>query len=148
MTLTLLGSNPPESVLALQSGLVRVPGYVPDVGSYFETAKLFVAPIRFGAGIKGKVGHALSYGLPVVLTSIAAEGFGFTDNHDCLLADDAPSFAAAIIRAYRDEALWGTISMNAAQTLAPFTLQAIQPTILSMFTSVIESQKRETSLQH
>ncbi len=138
ITLTLLGSNPPDAVLALQSGLVRVPGYVPDVSSYFESAKLFVAPIRFGAGIKGKVGHALSYGLHVVLTSIAAEGFGVTDNHDCLLADDAPRFAAAIIRAYRDEALWNTLSTNSVQTLAPFTADAIQPRLISMLSQIAE----------
>ncbi len=138
MSLTLLGSNPPESILALQSNLVRVPGYVPDVGSYFETAKLFVAPIRFGAGIKGKVGHALSYGLPVVLTSIAAEGFGFTDNLDCLVADDAPSFAAAIIQAYRDEALWNTLSAGSMRILAPFTADAIQPRLIGMLSQIAE----------
>ncbi|HUZ50382.1 MAG TPA: glycosyltransferase [Candidatus Dormibacteraeota bacterium] len=136
--LTLLGSNPPESVLALQSDRVRVPGYVPDVSSYFGSARVFVAPLRYGAGLKGKVGQALSHGLPVVLTDIAAEGFGFKDGRDCLIAGDSQSFARAICRVYDDEELWGQIARASFEVLTPFTRNAVKPTLFSMLSSVLE----------
>lgn len=138
---TLLGSSPPESVLALQSGSVRVPGYIPDVRSYFESSRVFAAPIRYGAGMKGKVGHALSYGLPVVLTSVAAEGFGLTDGLNCLIADDAENFAAAILRAYGDEDVSRELFAASASALAPFATRAVKPRLLSMLSQIAVSSR-------
>jgi len=73
-------------------------------------ARVFVAPIRFGAGVKGKIGEALSYGLPVVTTNIGAEGMSLRDGEEALIADSPQDFAAAVLRAYRDEALWRRLS--------------------------------------
>ena len=139
ISVTLLGSNPPESVLALQSPKVRVPGFLPDVSRYFETSRVFVAPIRFGAGMKGKVGHALSYGLPTVLTTIAAEGFGLTDERDCLIADDAETFARGILRAYCDREVWDGLSRSAVAAIEPFTMAAVKPQLLLTLSTVAES---------
>ena len=55
-----------------------------------------MAPLRYGAGMKGKVGEALATGLPVVLTSVAAEGMGLVDGEHVLVADTAEAFAAAV----------------------------------------------------
>jgi glycosyltransferase involved in cell wall biosynthesis len=71
---------------------------------------LTVAPLRFGAGVKGKIGEALSYGLPVVTTNIGAEGMSLRDGEEALIADSPRDFAAAVLRAYRDEALWRRLS--------------------------------------
>ena len=79
---TLLGANPPADVLALAGRRVSVPGYVRDVEPYFLNARVFVAPIRYGAGVKGKIGHALSYRVPLVTTPLAADGFRLTDGSD------------------------------------------------------------------
>jgi GT2 family glycosyltransferase len=92
---------------------VRVLGYVPEIAPLFESARVFVAPMRFGAGMKGKIGDALSYGLPVVTTSVGAEGMGLRDGEDVLLADTPAEFAAAVVRLYRDEELWLRLSSNA-----------------------------------
>jgi GT2 family glycosyltransferase len=109
---TLLGNNPPASVQALRSELITVTGFVQDVSSYFEEARLFVAPLRYGAGMKGKVGHALSYGLPLVATSVAIEGYDIQDQREALIADDTESFARSIVEAYRDETVWARLSEN------------------------------------
>ncbi|WP_434517188.1 glycosyltransferase [Dechloromonas sp. ARDL1] len=69
-------------------------------------------PLRYGAGIKGKIGTAMAVGLPVVATSLAAEGMSLTDGENILVADDAEALAAAIARIYQDEALWNRISEN------------------------------------
>ena len=89
---------------------VIVHGRVTDLLPLIEASRLSIAPLRFGAGVKGKVNQAMSYGLPVVLTSIAAEGMHITHGMDALLADTPEDFANAILRAYRDEALWRRLS--------------------------------------
>ena len=71
---TLLGSNPPAQVRELASERISVPGYIHDVQPYFDKARVFVAPLRYGAGMKGKVGQSMQLGLPVVTTTIGAEG--------------------------------------------------------------------------
>ncbi len=136
----LLGSNPPDAVRALASERVSVPGYIPDVTSYFASSRVFAAPLRFGAGIKGKVGHALTYGLPCVLTDVAAEGFDVRDGEHCLIANDAASFAAALVCLLRDRARWNALSERALEAIAPFTSEAIQPRIARMLDEILEAR--------
>ncbi len=115
-----------------------VTGFVPDVTAYFERARIFVCPLRFGAGLKGKVGQAVEYALPVVTTGIGAEGFGFTDGADALIADDAAAFAAAIGRLYDDAALWGRISAASAARLEPF----LPPRVKDRIAEVLDEARR------
>ena len=65
-------------------------GYVRDVSPYFLRSRIFVAPLRFGAGMKGKIGQALSYALPVVTTPVGAEGLGLRDGENAVIADADP----------------------------------------------------------
>jgi glycosyltransferase involved in cell wall biosynthesis len=123
---TLIGSNVPDEVRRLASNRVQVAGFIPDVTPYFERARLMVAPLRYGAGLKGKVGHAFAYGLPTITTTIGAEGFDLVAGRDAMIADDAEGFAAAIIRAYDDPALWETLSENGARIVKRFSPEATQ----------------------
>jgi glycosyltransferase involved in cell wall biosynthesis len=72
--------------------------------------RVFVAPIRFGSGVNGKVGEALAYGLPVVTTTVGAEGWGFNDGEQVLIADAPADFAEAVVRLYGDASLWQRLS--------------------------------------
>lgn len=110
---TILGSNAPDSFKALASPSIKPVGYVRDVEPYFDAARVFVAPLRYGAGMKGKLGQSMSLGLPVVTTSIGAEGMFLQDGVQALIADSAPEFAAAVVKLYRNEKLW-TELRNAA----------------------------------
>ncbi|HZZ00681.1 MAG TPA: glycosyltransferase, partial [Candidatus Baltobacteraceae bacterium] len=74
VTTTLAGTDPTRAVRALARRDVAVSGYVADPGAVLERARVFVAPLRFGAGMKGKVVYALAHGIPVVATPVAAEG--------------------------------------------------------------------------
>jgi GT2 family glycosyltransferase/glycosyltransferase involved in cell wall biosynthesis len=107
------GDNPPPAFRDYEASGVRVLGYVPEIAPLFARSRVFVAPIRFGAGMKGKIGDALSHGLPVVTTSVGAEGIGLRDGEEALIADTAADFAAAVVRLYREEALWQRLSSNA-----------------------------------
>jgi glycosyltransferase involved in cell wall biosynthesis len=108
----ILGSNPPAEVLGLAREGVEVVGYVPELAPYLDRCRLSVAPLRYGAGIKGKVVMSLSFGVPAVTTSVAAEGMGLRHGQEVLIADDAPAFADAVVRLYGDKDLWERLSAN------------------------------------
>lgn len=107
-----VGGGVTPEIAAYDSSDVSIMGYVPDVNPLFDSCRVFVAPLRYGAGMKGKVGQALSYGLPVVTTTIGAEGIGLTTNHEALIVDDPRAFAEAVVRVYRDQELWQRLSDN------------------------------------
>lgn len=108
----IVGSRPTLDVLALNDPErgVHVTGYVEDVTPYFERARLSIAPLRYGAGVKGKVNMSMAYGVPVVATSCAAEGMFLTPGEDILIGEDASAFAKAVARVYSDEDLWDRLS--------------------------------------
>ena len=87
-------------------------GFVADLEPYMDGCRVSVAPLRYGAGVKGKVNMAMSYGLPVVATPAAVEGMHIRADSDVLVATDAEAFAAAIVRLYGDATLWETLSAN------------------------------------
>lgn len=110
--LNIIGSHPPKEIQALACQDVIIHGFVEDVTTYFNDARVSIAPLRYGAGVKGKVGTAIAFGVPVVATSIAAEGMHLTHQQNVLIADNPEDFADAIVQLYQDEALWNQISDN------------------------------------
>ena len=114
----IIGSRMPERLRKLgESHGLTMLGFVEDLMPYYEGCALSIAPLRYGAGVKGKVNQALSYGLPVVGTSAALEGMGLCHRQHVLSADTADAFAAAMVEAYTDEPLWRTLSGNGQQSL-------------------------------
>ena len=110
MTLTVLGNNPPEEIRSLNGPGLQVTGYVPSTLPYLQKARVAVVPLRYGAGMKGKVGEALAHGLPVVSTSIGAEGMGMVHGENILIADNPGEFARQIEDLYLNPTLWEKLS--------------------------------------
>lgn len=108
-----VGSGARTIVPELRSDCVRILGYVPDLAEHLDRARVFVAPLLAGAGLKGKVLDAISHGVPCVLSPIAAEGTGLTDGLDCLIADSKEAWAGCVAKLYTDEELWHRIGANA-----------------------------------
>ncbi|OLC99950.1 MAG: hypothetical protein AUH86_01225 [Acidobacteria bacterium 13_1_40CM_4_58_4] len=108
----IIGDKAPPSVVALASENVIVTGLQPDVRPYFESVKLSVAPLRWGAGVKGKINQSMGFGVPVVATSVAAEGMGLIHGEDILVADEPENFAKALLELYHSEDLWNRLSKN------------------------------------
>lgn len=106
----LIGDIPENERRALQRPGVVIHGRVPDLAPWMRDCRAAVAPLRYGAGVKGKVNMAMSHGLPVVATPMAAEGMYLADGRDVLLANDPDAFAAAIVRLHEDDALWLQLS--------------------------------------
>lgn len=107
-----VGSKVPSEIKALASEDVIITGFIEDLNTLLDKMRVSVAPLRFGAGIKGKIGSAMVTGLPVVVTSLAAEGMSLTDGENILVADGAEAFADALVKLYQDEVLWNHISHN------------------------------------
>ena len=107
-----MGSHPPEEILSLASEDVLVDGYVEDLASTLGRCRLSVAPLRFGAGVKGKIGNSLAHGIPAVSTPIGSEGMGLVHGREILVADDPVSFADNIFSLYTNKALWTDLSTN------------------------------------
>lgn len=111
--LTLVGTAPPPEVRALADEDVTVTGWVPSVAPYLESALVSIAPLRYGAGIKGKIAEAVAAGLPVVTSTIGAEGMELADGEHALVADEPGAFARAVVALCRDEELWLRIARQA-----------------------------------
>jgi GT2 family glycosyltransferase/glycosyltransferase involved in cell wall biosynthesis len=103
-------------------------GRVTDLGPWLDACLASLAPLRFGAGVKGKINMAMSHGVPVIATPIAVEGMQLTDGHDVLVASDASGFVNAVLRLQRDEALWQQLSAggqdNVRQHFSPAAADA------------------------
>jgi glycosyltransferase involved in cell wall biosynthesis len=85
-------------------------GRVPDLTSLLSDCRLSVAPLRWGAGLKGKVATSLCHGLPCVATSIAIEGSGLEPGREILEANETADFVNAVLDVYRDDSLWMRLS--------------------------------------
>lgn len=108
--LHVVGSDMPDEVRCLARNGVEVHGFVADLDSFMDRRRISLAPLRFGAGIKGKVGHAMSLGVPSVVTQVAAEGMGLTHETDAMIADSPNDFAEAILALYQRADLWQHVS--------------------------------------
>jgi glycosyltransferase involved in cell wall biosynthesis len=103
---SLIGSRMPDRIRRLaRPGLVAV-GHVPDLGSILDSVRLTVAPLRFGAGLKGKVLESLAAGTPCVMSPIAAEGIDLPAVLAGLVADSAADIAERILLLHADKAAW------------------------------------------
>ena len=92
-------------------------GFTPDLRTEYESARVVVVPMRFGAGVKVKCIEALQYGVPVVSTSVGAEGLGLHDSRAVIVADDPREFAASLLRLYEQPDAAAPAQVVAAPTL-------------------------------
>jgi GT2 family glycosyltransferase len=120
MRFYIIGDKAPPEVIALADENVIVTGYQQDVSTFFNSIRISVAPLRFGAGVKGKINQSMGFGVPVVATSIAVEGMSLTAGKDVIIANDASAFAAAVKMVYSSEALWSELSRNGLEKTKEF----------------------------
>lgn len=124
--------NVKDKVKGIEHPNINFLGYVKDIESFFKYSKCMVAPLRYGAGVKGKIGQAFEYYLPVVTTSIGAEGMHLKDKETAIIKDNPTEFAKGIISLYEKEHLWNTISSNSNTVLERFSTDQINKTITAI----------------
>ncbi|MEO8044477.1 MAG: glycosyltransferase [Spartobacteria bacterium] len=106
----IIGDKAPPEVLALAGTNVIVTGFQPDVSAFFNSIKLSVAPLRYGAGVKGKINQSMGFGVPVVATPVAAEGMSLLDGEEIVIAEEPIDFAERLVDLYLTEEIWQRIS--------------------------------------
>ena len=100
------GSNVPDEIRELESPSVHVCGYVENLSDLYQNFRVFVAPLRYGAGVKGKIISSLYYGVPVVATSIGNEGINLVNEDQALIGNTPQEFADLVCKIYLDTNLW------------------------------------------
>ena len=101
----LVGSTMPPSVASLQCADIEAVGYVPELASILHRMRCTVVPLRYGAGVKGKVLESFAHGIPCVISEVAAEGLDLPEALDWLIARTPAAFAEKIASLDSDEAL-------------------------------------------
>ena len=112
ISLAIVGNKPPPEVQALACDHVTVTGYVPDVEPYLASSMVSICPLRYGAGLKGKIGEAMMHGLPVVTTSIGTQGMNARIGVDILVGDSPEEFSNCVAKLLQQAELWKALSKN------------------------------------
>ncbi|HEY6780796.1 MAG TPA: glycosyltransferase, partial [Thermoleophilaceae bacterium] len=118
MRVRIVGAGAPQEIRALASDGIEIAGQLPDLRPDLESARVSLAPLRYGAGVKGKVGEAMAFGLPVVTTTVGAEGMGIEPGRHALVADDPRAFADAIVEAHERRERWEELRDNGRELIA------------------------------
>ena len=126
--LVLAGSNPTSEVKALAGPAVAVTGYLSDeaLDAYYRRAAVAVVPLRFGAGVKGKVLEGLHHALPVVTTAVGAQGL---EGLEAVVPvhDEAAALADAIVEIMREPARWMAVAQGGSDYVhARFSQNAVR----------------------
>lgn len=110
--MVLIGKYPPRSLIEISQSDENfiIKGFVEDVRPYFAESMVYVCPIRDGGGTRLKILDALSFGIPIVATSVGAEGIKVTHGKNILIADEPEDFAAQVVKLIDDGKLRGTLS--------------------------------------
>ncbi len=132
---TIIGSNAPPSLQKFAAHDFVIAGFVEDVTDHYHRAKLSISPLRYGAGVKGKVNLSMQYGVPVVATSVSTEGMYLEDGVNVLVADSPEAFADAVIRLHSDEAVWNTLRAAGLENIEHYFSRARAREVLA---SVLE----------
>ncbi|WP_146076803.1 glycosyltransferase family 4 protein [Rathayibacter tritici] len=107
-----IGGAAPQKVLALSGANVVVRGWVPDLGAALARVAVGVAPLRFGSGVKGKIGEMARRAVPLVCTTLAVEGMHLVPGVDALVADDEAAFAGHVVALLADRSFAQTIARS------------------------------------
>ncbi len=129
--LHVVGSQPTEEVLKLRSESINITGFVSDeeLTRYYQTCKVAILPLRFGAGVKGKLLESLHHQIPTVITSVAAEGVPEIENYS-LIADNARDFAEKIKLLYQDKNVWEKYSAGGKELIEKYYTEEVAGKLL------------------
>ncbi|MFC3195056.1 glycosyltransferase [Marinicella sediminis] len=136
LTLHIVGSKAPPEVEQLgQRPNIQFHGFVEDIDPLMQKTRIAVAPLRFGAGVKGKVNMSMSHGQPVVGTRVAVEGMHTTHRKDVMMADEASAFAQHVVELYQDPDLWAQVSQGGLENVQRwFSFEAAKAQIEKLLT--------------
>jgi len=147
--LHVIGSKAPQKIIDLgQHPNIEFHGFVENIDPFMQTIKVAVAPLRFGAGVKGKVNMSMSHGQPVVGTKVAVEGMYTTHEIDVMMADEPEAFAQSVIRLYQEEELWSQVSAGGLDNVKRwFSFDAAKAQVTKLLKQFSTNSKNTTNIK-
>lgn len=139
---------PPEVQQWARLPGVEVTGGVPDVRPYYEEATVFIVPLRLGGGTRLKIPEAMAMGLPVVSTSVGAEGLDIHPGEDILIADDPLSFAQSVLLLLSDPDLRDRIAAGGRRLAQRYDWRELTRPLPDWIMSVVDNWRRGMSNAH
>jgi len=137
--LYIVGSHATETVKKLASNDIVITGFVNDLSPYYQKCKVMLAPLRYGAGVKGKITQSLAMGLPVVTTPIGVEGTDLVDKQNCMVAEKPEEFASKATQVYTDKELWNKLSINGLKAASEYSPEKAKACLTATISSIIQS---------
>jgi len=134
---TFIGHDAPDDIRALPGFIGGVPCSVDYVGR----ARVSIAPLRYGAGLKGKVLEAMACGTPVVMTAIGDEGYAAAAGRAAIVTGNPDAFAAAIERLHSEQDAWETLSRNARALAARYAPDIVGPVMDAALAEVVAQHR-------
>jgi len=145
----IVGSDPPEQIRKLENAHIRVTGFVQETMPYLHQSTVSVAPLRYGAGMKGKIGEAMAHGVPVVTTSVGAQGMPLINRKNIMIADTPHDFAASILELLLDNQLYETLRNNAVRVIQEnYTHERVARTMGGVLERINAKPARRMTLFH
>ncbi len=142
LSVRLVGEHGPELDALDDRPRVSVVGRVPDMDTELARADLVVVPVRYGSGTRVKVLEAFAHRIPVVSTTVGAEGIGGTDGVHLLLGDDAPTLADAVVRLLTEPDLRRTVTDAAFDRFdAHFRSELVEEAVARLATEVAAAER-------
>lgn len=133
--LNIVGSNPPYEITELASDTINVTGFVSDdeLREFYLKSKLVVVPLRYGAGIKGKVVEAMGMGLPILSTSIGIEGM-VELNDTVAVADESKNFIEQINELLADDVRLTKMAKSSLEYVkSNYSIQSAKKSVETLF---------------
>jgi glycosyltransferase involved in cell wall biosynthesis len=145
--LRIIGDPVSDELRAFAEPRVEILGHVADLEPYLRRSWVSVAPLRYGGGMKGKVGEAFAAGLPVVTTPFGVEGYGLEPGRQALVASDPQGFSDAVIRLFREPALYDSVREAAWAFMAErFSVEPVAREMLALLDRMGTRPTRALSL--
>ena len=139
--LLLVGANPPQDLRDHKGPGVQVTGAVPDLRPYFESARVYVSPLRLGAGIKNKILEALAMQKAIVATSLSCDGIDVTHGQNVILAEQAQDIARATIRLLQDAPLRTRLAVAGRELIEEhYTWRRVAESYEALYRTVIRER--------
>jgi O-antigen biosynthesis protein len=148
--LLVVGSDPPaRHTLVDPAKAIELLGFVEDIQPLFSSTALFVCPIRSGSGVRVKILEAFASGIPVISTTLGAEGLARVDGEFCALADDAESFAAKAIQLLQDSELAAGMARRArAEVVENWDMAVITRRLIEKYREIARAKRQRTTKAH
>lgn len=121
-----VGKHPPEEIRKFESSRVTISGAEYEINKFLSKMNMLLCPVFYGAGMNGKIGESLAYGIPVVTTTMGARPFSLIHRETCMIGDSDEKFIECVKELLNNVELRSRLSVNGRQLMKKYTVEFFQ----------------------